>query len=127
MPYKNAEDRRAAARRRYGRDAEVKNDLVRRTNQARERNREYVRQIKDATPCADCNVSYPPYVMQFDHLGEDKDRDIAEMVASPVSLGRLEAEIAKCEVVCANCHAERTYQRRTLVAGVGFEPTASWL
>jgi hypothetical protein len=43
------------------------------------------------------------YVMQFDHLGEDKDRDIAALVASPVSLARLEAEIAKCEVVCANC------------------------
>jgi hypothetical protein len=34
MLYKNAEDRRAGARRRYGRDAEVKNDLGRRKNQA---------------------------------------------------------------------------------------------
>jgi hypothetical protein len=23
-----------------------------------------------------------------------------------------EAELAKCDVVCANCHAERTFQRR---------------
>ena len=26
-------------------------------------------------------------------------------------MGEAEAEVAKCEVVCANCHAERTYQR----------------
>ena len=66
--------------------------------------------------------------MQFDHLGQDKDRDVAALVLSPVSLARLETEIAKCEVVCANCHAERTHQRRALeVAGAGFEPAASWL
>ena len=40
----------------------------------------------------------------------------------PVSLARLMAEIAKCEVVCANCHAERTHKRRVLVAQEGFEP-----
>ena len=127
MPYRNAEDRRVAARLRYGRDAEVKDDLIRRTNQARERNREYVKQVKSAAACADCHVSYPSYIMQFDHLGKDKDRDVAALVASPVSLARLKAEIAKCEVVCANCHAERTHQRRSLVAEAGFEPALQGL
>jgi hypothetical protein len=60
--------------------------------------------------------------MQFDHLGDDKDRDVATLALVPVSLARLQAEIAKCEIVCANCHAERTYRRRTeaKVARVGY-------
>jgi hypothetical protein len=86
----------------------------------RDRNREYVNKIKSTTPCTDCGRGYPPYVMQFDHLGEDKDRDIANLVASPVSLARLAAEIEKCEVVCANCHAERTHQRRQAVTASSF-------
>ena len=50
--------------------------------------------------------------MQFDHLGDDKDKAVSSMAASPVKLERLKAEIDKCEIVCANCHAVRTYQRR---------------
>ncbi|OZE35613.1 hypothetical protein CH259_16425 [Rhodococcus sp. 05-2254-4] len=54
-------------------------------------------------------MQYPYYVMQFDHLG-DKHFNIGQM--GPTSgRARLVAEIAKCEVVCANCHAERTFRR----------------
>lgn len=127
MPYREVADRRAAARRRYGRDVTIKDDLVRRKNLVRERNRAYVNKIKAASPCSDCKMPYPPYVMQFDHLGEDKDRAIAALIQSPVSLARLQAEIDKCEMVCANCHAERTHQRRLMVAGRGVEPPHSGL
>lgn len=56
-------------------------------------------------------MPYPYYVMQFDHARGLKDFDIAGG-ARYVSLQRLEEELQKCDVVCANCHAERTYQRR---------------
>jgi hypothetical protein len=62
-------------------------------------------------PCADCGVTYPPYVMDFDHVRGKKIREIAVMRGS-VSTQTLMAEIAKCEVVCANCHRIRTYRRR---------------
>jgi hypothetical protein len=55
-------------------------------------------------------VQYPYYVMQFDHLG-DKEFTIGLSVRRSVGYKRLMSEIAKCEVVCANCHAERTFQR----------------
>lgn len=62
-----------------------------------------------ARPCTDCGAGYPYYVMQFDHL---RDKHIAVSAAvTQVSEARLRAEIAKCDVVCANCHAERTHQR----------------
>jgi hypothetical protein len=65
-----------------------------------------------AVPCADCRVSYPSYVMQFDHVRGQKLFDIGAFMATSRPLRDLHREIAKCEVVCANCHAERTHRRR---------------
>lgn len=59
-------------------------------------------------PCADCGVQYPPYVMDFDHVGE-KSLKISESFQT--SSTRLLNEIAKCELVCANCHRIRTHER----------------
>lgn len=72
--------------------------------------REYLRNAKDR-PCADCGKRYPYYVMQFDHTSDDKEFTIASMVNFG-NLPSVEREVAKCEVVCANCHMERTHQRR---------------
>lgn len=64
-----------------------------------------------AKPCADCGVQYPSYVMEFDHLGDEpKEFDVCK--GRFTSVERLMAEIAKCAVVCANCHRVRTWKRR---------------
>jgi hypothetical protein len=63
-----------------------------------------------ADPCVDCGRKYPPYVMHFDHIRGKKKFNIAlgyQRTAKDVN-----EEIAKCELVCANCHAERTWKRR---------------
>lgn len=76
----------------------------------RERNRQISRAAKNQ-PCVDCGVKYPYYVMQFDHLPEyEKTFTIGQNRL--MSIERLESEIAKCDVVCSNCHAERSHQRR---------------
>jgi hypothetical protein len=64
-----------------------------------------------AVPCADCGLSYPPFVMDFDHVKGEKTKDISNLVQEGASLAALMAEIDKCEVVCANCHRIRTYKR----------------
>ena len=71
-----------------------------------------IRSIKAHTPCNDCEKFYPYYVMDFDHRpGEQKEFAIG---AQNKSRGKqqLLKEIAKCNLVCANCHRERTYKRR---------------
>lgn len=83
------------------------------STKARQRNRDYLAWVKTDVPCLDCKVVYPPYVMQFDHIADDKDRAVAALAQAGASLDRLKAEIAKCELVCANCHALRTHQRRS--------------
>lgn len=64
-----------------------------------------------AKPCADCGIQYPPHVMQFDHLGDKVDA-ISNMAWRGTTRSRILAEIDKCEIVCANCHCERTHRRR---------------
>lgn len=72
----------------------------------------FVNQIKEGKVCADCMTPYPPYVMDFDHReGKMKDRCISLMVRMGVSHERMLEEIKKCDLVCANCHRERTHQR----------------
>lgn len=65
--------------------------------------------LKDK-PCADCGIQYLPPAMDFDHLpGVDKLFDIANHKMGAWS--DVLAEIAKCEVVCSNCHRIRTWSR----------------
>lgn len=77
----------------------------------RARIRKQVRAIK-AVPCADCGKSYPYYVMDFDHRdGEEKIAEVGTLLRKDVAEKILMEEIAKCDVVCSNCHRKRTYRR----------------
>jgi hypothetical protein len=63
-----------------------------------------------ARPCMDCGGSFPPEAMEFDHRpGEPKHFQPAHMKGWRAD--RIERELAKCDLVCANCHAIRTRQR----------------
>ena len=68
--------------------------------------RRKVREYLDDHPCVDCGVSDPD-VLDFDHL-RDKRADVSRLVHIAVSWDVVVAEIAKCEVRCANCHRRRT-------------------
>lgn len=82
-------------------------------------NRALIREAKNR-PCADCGRSYPFYVMDFDHVGEaPKFMEISSMAFRRFKLETLKKEIAKCDVVCANCHRERTYKRASACSSDG--------
>lgn len=79
------------------------------------RRRELLNQMKMERGCADCGYNAHPAALQWDHRdGADKDR-AASAGGRAFALGwaweRILAEIAKCDVVCANCHAVRTAER----------------
>jgi hypothetical protein len=50
--------------------------------------------------------------MDFDHLpGFEKSKGVARLVNMRVPDQRVIDEVAKCELVCANCHRIRTQNR----------------
>ena len=98
------------ARRRQWREHYARNkDLYYERNVARRaRCREIIVAAKNV-PCTDCGHKYPPYVMDFDHRDPALKEDNLSKMAHQGRIKRLAEEIAKCDVVCANCHRERTF------------------
>lgn len=64
--------------------------------------------IKLASSCVDCGYDAHPAALQFDH----RDRTTKALGHFSRNLSRrwevILAEVAKCDVRCANCHAVRT-------------------
>ena len=88
--------------------------------ESRARRLEWMRELKRNKPCADCGGIFPPEAMQWDHLpGFIKLGDISSSFMASADRRLLLEELAKCELVCANCHAIRTCQRRRGVAQPG--------
>lgn len=75
--------------------------------------RAYLNALKQV-PCKDCGQSYPPYCMDFDHVPERGPREfwLSHWASFSMPWDKLDAEIAKCDVVCAICHRKRTYIRQ---------------
>lgn len=85
------------------------------TKKQREKVRTYVQNLKEETPCKDCNMKYPYWIMQFDHL-RDKKIKLSHFHNNTTSFKKIKEEIEKCDIVCSNCHHNRTYLRRKLGA-----------
>ena len=73
------------------------------------RHKKLVNAIKEENCCTDCKKFYPYWCMQFDHVSDNKSFSISGNWSR--TLPTLEKEIAKCELVCATCHAHRTFCR----------------
>ncbi|KKL20663.1 hypothetical protein LCGC14_2453200 [marine sediment metagenome] len=67
-------------------------------------------EIKLKSGCVDCGYDGHTAALDFDHVRGEKIKDVSRMVTG--SREKLMAEIAKCEVRCANCHRIKTHDRR---------------
>jgi hypothetical protein len=73
----------------------------------RDRNRMLVHEYLLEHRCVDCGER-DVRVLEFDHVRGKKLGNISELAGGAVAWRRIEEELAKCEVRCANCHRRRT-------------------
>jgi hypothetical protein len=77
---------------------------------ARKARKELLDEIR-SVPCMDCGGSFPSCAMDFDHVRGEKKFGVMNRYGD-YKLETLMAEIAKCEIICSNCHRIRTAARR---------------
>lgn len=77
----------------------------------RQRIREFLTGYLAQHPCVDCGET-DPVVLEFDHVRGTKVAEVSSFVRNLASMKRILAEIAKCDVRCANCHRRRTAAER---------------
>src|SRR6266705_6369282 len=111
--------RRSYDRAYHERNAEKRRRQVR---ELRQRLVDFNRELKASMPRADCRRHFHPAAMEWDHLpGAKKLGDISTL-ARTGKTRQFHRELAKCELVCANCHAVRSFERRRGVAQSGRAP-----
>ena len=76
---------------------------------------DYLKLKYEHLPCMDCLKVLPWCAMDFDHRpGTIKEFRVAYMGGVPATtrqVSKVEQEIAKCDLVCSNCHRIRTRDR----------------
>lgn len=110
MAWKDPEKQREAIRKHYYANKQY---YIEKAYRKRDNLRRWVYDLKNKTPCTDCGVQYPYYVTDFDHVGNDEKVNTVSKLINSGSTKKVKEEIAKCELVCSNCHRIRTYNRRT--------------
>lgn len=88
-----------------------------RQSRERQKRKAWLKELKEATPCANCGENFPSYVMEYHHL-RDKILNVGYTISQNWIKRNIEAEIEKCVLLCANCH-------RILTHGGGPNPFSS--
>jgi cytochrome c556 len=73
-------------------------------NKRRREKQRWFKEIKRGLKCTLCPETHPA-CLQFHHKDrKEKEDTVCRMVLRNLSKDRILAEIAKCEVLCSNCH-----------------------
>tara|TARA_R100000231_G_scaffold17593_2_gene18168 strand:+ start:273 stop:725 length:453 start_codon:yes stop_codon:yes gene_type:complete len=97
--YENWQDKEAY-------DRTYKKQLVR-----MERNMRFIKRVKTMFGCSVCGYNKSSVALHFDHIDvSTKYLEISRMYSANVQT--LKNEMRKCQILCANCHAERTQEQR---------------
>lgn len=69
--------------------------------------RRYVAALLHKSKCVDCGINNP-IVLDFDHKDPSEKIQTVSLLIRAGRYGAMLKEIAKCEIVCSNCHRLRT-------------------
>ena len=76
---------------------------------------EYLNRIKLASGCVQCGYNASPIALDFDHINHENKSEDLKRCGSRRSIGdlpwdKIDDEIAKCQVLCANCHRVKSWE-----------------
>lgn len=91
----------------YDENPERRQAIKDKNKRVMKRNLQYVRELLNKSCCAVCGED-DPIVLEFDHIRGEKENHISQMARDKVSVETLQAEISKCQILCANCHRRKT-------------------
>lgn len=89
------------------RQTHIKRNIAR-----RQQFRTLLQKLKHNKKCLDCKKRHPHWRLDYDHVRGKKAFSLGVAVKLGYGMERIMAEIAKCELVCSNCHRDRTWRRR---------------
>ena len=111
MPLKTQEEQRAYQRQHYQDNKERYAESQRRK---RQRAKEFIAAYKLGKKCTRCPPEHAeghPACLEFHHTGNNGEKEIQVSQAMYYwGVERIKREIAKCELICANCHRKLHYE-----------------
>lgn len=108
MPYKDPELQKQAKREWYEKNRDT---TIQRARTSRVKRRKQLAELKDQ-PCADCKLSWPSCVMEFHHRDPATKSFTVSRLLTDRSWAAILEEVAKCDLLCANCHRIREMNER---------------
>lgn len=108
----NVNKLREYRRRHYANNKEVyKERAVRRRREAKK----WIRELKQSLKCSRCPEKFWA-CLEFHHVDPStKEVGLAEMYQRGWSKKRMQQEVDKCEVLCANCHRKEHFRGEALL------------
>lgn len=107
MPYRDKEQQKTAVLESYTRN---KGAFRLRQHQQRQRAADYIWEIKRKSGCQKC-PERDPCAIDFHHRDPDeKEYSASKMISNKWNNDRIDAEVAKCDIICANCHRKEHYR-----------------
>lgn len=82
-----------------------------RSREGCKKTRDYINSLK--TECVVCGYNRNPSALEFHHPNDDKDSEVSKLSARPFSEAlkvKIDLEVSKCLVYCANCHREEHFK-----------------
>ena len=115
MPYKDPEQRKIKqaeySKAHYERNRKA---IIAKINQNKKANRRWFATYKKTLSCIECGQNHPA-TLDFHHVIHDKDhRKVNDLVSDGHSRVRILKEIAKCVVLCSNCHRIVHHEEREI-------------
>lgn len=88
----------------YAANPEQRKKHYQRTKVAKQKYKDWAYSLKLGKKCKYCGET-EPICLDFHHRNpENKIQEISTMIKNRIAKEKLLAEIAKCDLVCANCH-----------------------